>query len=236
MLRKIVDGTLFPGACLLCGLRSGVNNICRGCRGDLPWIRHPCRRCGAPLPPAYGGTACAKCRVVLVAIERIRTALVYEYPVDQLVTRAKFQSRADCARALGELMAICLRAARIRGALRVPDLLVPVPLHRGRLARRGFNQAGEISRPVARSLRLPVLERGCRRVVNTVEQTTLSGAARRKNIRGAFHIGADLSGARVAVVDDVLTTGGTAAELAAALRSSGAEAVEVWAVARSLRR
>jgi len=155
--------------------------------------------------------------------------------VDQLVTRAKFQSRADCALALGELMSVYLRAARIGGDLSLPDVLVPVPLHRNRLARRGFNQAEEITKPLARMLRLPVLTRGCRRLVNTAEQTALSGAARRKNIRGAFRVTTNLDGACAAIVDDVLTTGSTVAELAATLRSSGADAVQVWVVARSMR-
>lgn len=137
--------------------------------------------------------------------------------------------------ALGELMSIYLRAARLRGGLSMPDVLVPVPLHRRRLARRGFNQAEEIARPLARMLQVPVLSHGCRRVVNTVEQTALSGAARRKNICGAFRIAADLGGTDAAIVDDVLTTGSTVAELAATLRSSGAAAVQVWAVARSMR-
>jgi len=167
--------------------------------------------------------------------DRICTALVYEHPVDQLVTRAKFQSRVDCATTLGELLGIYLRAAHIRGCLSMPDVLVPVPLHRRRLARRGFNQAEEIARPLARVLRVPVLVRGGCRVVNTVEQTALSGAARRRNIRGAFRVGADLDGVNAAIIDDVLTTGSTVAELAATLRSAGADTIQVWAVARSLR-
>jgi ComF family protein len=165
-------------------------------------------------------------------VDRCRSALIYEYPVDRLITRAKFQSRAECARALGEMLSVYLRAARIGGGLALPDALLPVPLHRDRQAQRGFNQAAEIARPVSRALHLPVL-RGCTRIVNTIEQTTLTGAARRANIRGAFRVTADLRGARIAIVDDVLTTGSTATELATRLRAAGAASVEVWAVARS---
>jgi ComF family protein len=227
---------LFPRACRLCGLPAGRGNVCAGCRGDLPWIRAPCRSCGAPLPDAARGDACGECRVAAGVVDRIRTALVYEYPVDQLVSGMKFRSRADDALALGELLAVYLRAARLCGALRVPDLLAPVPLHHARLARRGFNQSAEIARPLARMLQASVLTRGCRRVFNTVEQTTLSGAARRANVRGAFRVTHDLRGATVAVVDDVLTTGSTSLEFAAVLRAAGAIAVEIWTVARSLPR
>lgn len=225
---------------MLCGLGSGRRNVCRGCRADLPWLSHACRRCGAPLPPAADGYACAACSVATGAAERILTALAYEYPVDRLVTLAKFQARQDCARALGDLLADYLRAARARGELEIPDVVMPVPLHRRRLARRGYNQAEEIAMPVAEMLQLPLAHRVCRRRVDTAAQTSLTGAARRKNVRGAFRIDvsvadASIANASIAIVDDVLTTGSTVGELAAALRAGGAAAVQVWAVARSVR-
>lgn len=226
---------LLPARCLLCGLWAGPRNICGGCRRDLPWIRRPCDRCGAPLPADSPGSTCEHCRVRVDGACRIRTALIYEYPVDRLVTRAKFQSRAECAVALGELLGVRLRAAGIGGRLTPPDLLVPVPLHRRRLARRGFNQAAEIAAPIARMLGVPVMERGCRRVIDTIEQTTLSAAARRANLHGAFRVDQCIGGMRAAIVDDVLTTGTTVAELANALLDSGAAQVEVWTAARAYR-
>ncbi len=226
---------LFSCDCLLCGLRARGGNICAGCRADLPWIRRPCQRCGAPRPADWTDGVCARCQPPLVGVDRCRSALIYEYPVNRLITRAKFQSRPECARALGEMLNVYLRAARIGGSLVLPDVLVPVPLHRDRQARRGFNQAVEVARPIARALHLPVLQHGCRRIINTIEQTALTGSARRANIRGAFRVTADLTGARIAIVDDVLTTGSTAIELATTLRSSGAASVEVWAVARAAR-
>jgi len=231
---------LFSCDCLLCGLPARSGNICAGCRADLPWIRRPCQRCGAPRPAERANDECAPdectiCRPRLNGVYRCRSALIYEYPVDRLITRAKFQSRPECARALGEMLNVYLRAARIGGSLALPDVLVPVPLHRDRQARRGFNQAVEVAGPIARAWRLPVMQRGCMRIVNTIAQTALTGSARRANIRGAFRVTADLTGASIAIVDDVLTTGSTAIELATTLRSSGAASVEVWTVARAAR-
>jgi ComF family protein len=163
----------------------------------------------------------------------MRTALHYRYPVDTLVTRAKFRSRAECALALGEVLGVYLRSATIRGELVMPDVMMPVPLHRARLIRRGFNQAEEIARPLSKQFGRRLLPRGCRRALNTIEQTTLDGDARRKNIRGAFEVSADVDGMRVAIVDDVVTTGSTVVELARALRGRGAAHVEVWAATRS---
>jgi ComF family protein len=190
------------------------------------------------MPSAADGHACATCSVTsrsTGAAERILTALAYEYPVDRLVTLAKFQARQDCARALGDLLADYLRAARARGELAMPDVVIPVPLHRRRLARRGYNQAEEIAMPVAKMLRVPLARRVCRRRVDTAEQTSLTGAARRRNVRGAFGIDVSVANVSVAIVDDVLTTGSTVGELAAALRAADAAAVQVWAVARSVR-
>jgi ComF family protein len=183
---------------------------------------------------------CANCDVAAGPAARILTALAYEYPVDRLVALAKFKARQDCASALGDLLADYLRAAKARGELSMPNMLIPVPLHRRRLARRGYNQAEEIAIPVAKVLRVPVARRVCRRRVDTAEQTSLTGAARRRNVRGAFVVAESMArvsigGSSLAIVDDVLTTGSTVGELAAALRAAGAAAVQVWAVARSVR-
>lgn len=177
------------------------------CAGDLPWL--------APPLPGRGFFA----------------ALAYEYPVDRLVQGAKFHRRLHQARALGELLGMAL-AARPRPQP-VPELLVPVPLHARRLAERGYNQALEIARPVAERLGLVLAPSLARRVVATAAQTGLSRAARRRNLRGAFVAGG-CAGRRVAIVDDVITTGSTAAALLRALRRAGAAQVEVWAVARRL--
>lgn len=189
--------------------------------------------CGAPLPGEAGGAACARCAVDDAAIVQVRTALIYEYPVDQLVTQAKFVPSPECARALGELLAMYLRAARLRGGLALPDAVVPVPLHPRRLARRGFNQAEEIAIPIVRAFGLPLWRGACRRIVNTRAQTALSAGARRRNLGGAFEAGAGLGGRSVALVDDVLTTGSTVRAAARALRGAGVNSVEAWTVARS---
>lgn len=232
---------LFPRCCVLCGLAAGRWSLCAGCRADLPWIRTPCVRCGGPLAgtdaaPAGAADVCNHCAISWTAVDRAWSALVYEYPVDRLVTQAKFQARAECASVLGESLGIYLRRLRNLGILAAPDWILPVPLHPSRLATRGFNQALEIAQPVSRCLRIPIRVSGCARVRNTVEQTALTGTARRRNLRGAFRVSAGLSGQHIAIVDDVLTTGSTVEALAAALREGGAASVQVWSVARTVRR
>ena len=119
--------------------------------------------------------------------------------------------------------------------LDVPDLIIPVPLHRWRLARRGFNQALEIALPVAAGLGLPLRPDICRRIRHTREQTALTGVARYQNMRDAFRATTGLSGRHIAIVDDVVTTGSTVAATARALQSAGASKIQVWSVARTHR-
>jgi ComF family protein len=238
MARLKVDGllaALIPKQCILCRQPSGAVNCCHDCREDLPWIHPACRRCGAPVSPELPGLTCAVCQLPLRTIERVSSALVYEYPVDSLITRAKFQARMDAARTLGELLAEYLLRQMAQGMLDPPDYILPVPLHRKRLARRGFNQALEIAGPVAERLGLSVRPGICHRTRHTLEQTTLAGGARLRNTRDAFRARGDLSGCHIAIIDDVVTTGSTVAAIAEALRAKRADRIQVWTTARAYR-
>jgi len=163
----------------------------------------------------------------------MRSALVYEYPLDQIIAGAKFHQRLDFAAALGELLGICLCGPVGLSSAERPEVIVPVPLHRRRLAARGFNQAAEIAQPVSRRLGLPLRPDACVRVRHTIEQSSLTGRARRRNLVGAFIAGNELAGLRVAIIDDVLTTGSTVRAVAAAVLAAGAADVQVWTVART---
>jgi ComF family protein len=202
---------LIPRRCVLCHEASRELSVCAACREDLPWLDDDSL-------PAAADT------------HRVLAALSYEYPVDRMVTAAKFHRQLHFACALGELLA----GVAEKRCAELPDLLVPVPLHRDRLARRGYNQALEIARPVAERLRLRLAPSECERCKPTAEQTGLTAAQRRRNLRGAFRARSSCAGARVAILDDVITTGSTAAAVAHAFRQAGAAHVEVWAVARTL--
>jgi len=154
---------------------------------------------------------------------------VYEPPVDALIHGAKYHQRLGDARSLGVLLAEYVAA--VGGEL--PPLIVPVPLHRQRLRERGYNQALEIARPLARSLGLRLDPGCCIRTRPTSPQAGLGGRARRRNIAGAFTVVRVPQAAHVAIVDDVMTTGGTVAEMAAALTGSGIGRVDVWVCARA---
>ncbi len=115
----------------------------------------------------------------------------------------------------------------------LPDLLVAAPLAPRRLRKRGFNQAVEIGRKVGSRLSLRFDAGACVKRVDTVQQTELDGAERRRNLRGAFAVRGDVRGLHVAVIDDVMTTGTTMNELARTLLAAGASQVDAWVVART---
>ncbi|MCK6410790.1 MAG: ComF family protein, partial [Thauera sp.] len=152
-------------------------------------------------------------------------ALDYGFPVDQLIQALKYGHRLSTSRLFVDLMA----AAPVPEA----DIVLPMPLHPARLRERGFNQAAELARPLAQRWGLPVLLDGVMRDLDTTPQASLPWKERVANIRGAFRVTAPLAGKRVVVVDDVMTTGATLAELARALKAAGALRVENRVVART---
>ncbi len=220
---------LLPPRCLLCGGRGdGARDLCSACAAALPGLGHACPLCALPLPGAASGLPCGRCRE-RPPYAATRAAYAYAPPLDRLVQEFKFAGRLGHARLLGELLAGHLETSGVPR----PEMLLPVPLHPRRLRTRGYNQALELARPVARRLGVPLRARAGWRLRDTAAQSGLDAKARRRNVRGAFAVDGAVAGRRVAVIDDVVTTGHTVRELARALVAAGAERVEVWCLARA---
>ena len=223
-------GRGWPTTCAVCR-GWDVARLCRDCVARFAAPRPRCTRCAIELP---GGAAlCGACLREPPPFERAVAAVPYEHPWDGLVSALKFHAALELAPLLAERLAAAVEAA---GAAH-PDLLLPVPLGPARLRERGYNQAWEIARRVARRLKLGASARLLLRVRDTPQQLALPRARRAGNVRGAFMLeprrAAELRGREVALVDDVLTTGATAAEAAAVLLRAGAARVQVWVVART---
>ncbi len=217
----------FRKRCLLCGAASD-GNMCPSCLGSLPQLPlHLCKVCALP---AAESLVCGKCLANPPAFDRTIASLSYAFPVDALVHSLKYQRNLSIAPVLADLL-----VTRIDG-IALPDFIVPMPLHSARVRERGFNQTLEIARRVAKVTGIALLPAACRRIKNTPSQTGLPWKEREQNIKGAFMCEADLAGKRIAILDDVMTTGATLNELAKILRKSGATHVDGWVVARTLPR
>ena len=217
------------GSCSLCAdrTREGLD-LCRQCRSELPTNSSACRLCAHPLP-AGAAPICGSCLHRPPPFSAFAPFL-YAQPLDRLIIELKFQGRLYLGRTLGMLLADAVASQ----APAMPDLLVPVPLHPARLRERGYNQAVELARPVGRRLGLPVAD-AARRTRATPGQAGLSAKERRRNVRGSFEAVAPnrLKGKRVAIVDDVFTTGATATEMANCLKRAGAASILIWTLART---
>jgi ComF family protein len=228
--KRWLRSTQFPVHCRLCATRTGTAvSLCPDCLADLPWLKTACRQCGCGLPAGDNRLLCGSCQQQAPPFDATTAILQYRPPVDYLVQRLKFSGELAIAPILSRLLAGHLSPRQAR----LPDLLIPVPLHPLRLRVRGFNQATELARPLGRILGIAVNTRMCRRIRNTEPQSLLPVTSRRDNLRGAFRVDRATRAGHIAIVDDVMTSGHTAGELARALKCAGAERLEVWVIARA---
>lgn len=222
---RAITSVLLPPVCCLCGAAGQRPDLdlCDVCTTFLP-LNDPMT--GAPLEehadlrktaPGSGTT-----------LVRLLVPFHYLYPVDHMIRALKFRGERVYARVLGAFLAQAYQAMHHPA----PDVLIPIPLHRQRYRERGFNQAQEIARFAAARLGLPIDTRSLVRSTATAEQSGLTLAERKRNVRGAFRVVGHIRAQRVALVDDVLTTGSTALAAATALLQAGVREVELWATAR----
>ena len=214
---------LFGGSCFLCRGRASAT-LCAECDADLPRLpkareRRLCPRCALDSP---GGAVCGRCLAEAPRYDATVAALAYRFPADALVHALKFRGELALAPLLAALLAERVATDEV-------DCLVPVPLSAERLRSRGYNQAVEIGRHLGARLELDA----CERRRDAPPQAGLDREARRRNVCGAFECRRSFAGARVAVVDDVMTTGATLDALAAALKDAGALQVVNWVVCRT---
>ncbi len=195
---------------------------------DLPWIGRRCGLCSRPVATQLpDGVSCAACQLDPPLFTTVTTPLLYTFPVDAAIKAMKFKRRLHYLPAFTEIL-----AASLPDVPEDIDALLPVPLHWHRQLRRGFNQAAELCKPIAKRLGVPTL-RGVLRVRPTPYQSGLDARARQRNLRLAFAVRGDITARHVLIIDDVITTGETCRQLARVLFDAGVEKVSVLAIARA---
>lgn len=231
---KVLD-LLYPPSCLSCRAAVGApRSLCPACWTQVRFIERPyCERLGTPFAQDLGpGLLSPEAMADPPVWNRARAVCAFdEGPARRIVYRFKYRDRMDVARPAGLWMA---RAGA--ELLEEADLLVPVPLHRTRFAARRFNQAMALAESVSRACGVPADPAALERVKPTPPQVGLSRVQRAVNLQGAFRVPDEakprVSGARVVLVDDVLTTGATTNAAARVLLRAGAANVDVLTFAR----
>lgn len=242
-------GAALPRTCLLCGLSCGTMPhapICAACDAAY-WneSRLRCTVCALPLPglrarrPAHlrapGGFRCATCARVPPPFDATLALADYRPPLERLALGLKFRARLAVAREFGERLArLAIDDPACDPACAPPlDLLAPMPLAHARLVARGFNQAWEMTRPLARALGVAAAPTLMRRVADTAPQSRLDRSARRRNVASAFRVTMPVHGLHIGLVDDVMTSGATLEAAARALKAAGARRVTNFVALRT---
>jgi ComF family protein len=227
---------LFPTGCLACGQPVGQGAggvmLCRGCRAEVNLLGRPlCSCCGHPFQATTGTDhLCGLCLTGHYHFTRARALVRYQPPLTTIISRFKYHGQTNCLKSFRAIR----RQVRSLDDLLPPELIIPVPLHRERLRNRGFNQALLLARAFypdqRRLIDFTILERHR----HTEPQTSLSGQARRGNLKNAFRVtdGEKVAGKMIVLVDDVFTTGTTVNECAKVLKMAGAGEVQVLTLAR----
>lgn len=226
---------LFPPICILCSHPSTqLQDLCQRCRNDLPILPQSCPRCANSFamdtPPEL---ICGHCITRPPPFDATYALYPYKAPITKLIMELKFNQRLINARILGENIAHVAKNVWYINK-RLPDMIIPVPLHPQRLKERGFNQAVELAKPIANLLALPMNITSCLRIKHTAAQAMLPAEDRTKNMKNAFLIKDDFTNQHLAVLDDVITTGQTITELCLALKKAGANRIDVWCCAKAL--
>ena len=225
---QIISAIVFKQNCILCAQNiyttSSIHAVCRPCLNDLPW--HPqtsCPQCGL----SSSGQLCGSCISSPPDFDATKAVFLYAYPVDAMMVRYKYGNRLNLGNTFGEFLQKKISLANI-------DVIVPMPMHPTRLKERGFNQSLEIAKVLTKNAHEKLDYKSVIRQTLTPPQASLPLKERVKNIKGAFKIVGNLAGKRIAIVDDVMTTGASLNELAKTLKKAGATHVECWVIARTL--
>lgn len=224
---KKLSAWLLPYTCILCRNPSDtLQDLCLPCKNELPYLLFACPHCAKP---SAQNTPCLSCSNA--PYDRTHALFLYEVPATTLIMNLKFGHALMNARILGELFLEKIQSDWYRDKP-LPEAIIPMPMHPKRLQERGYNQAIEIARPIAKTLHLPLELTACQRLKHTAAQATLQAEQRGQNIKNAFGIIKKLSYRHVAVIDDVITTGQTMTEFCRILKQAGVQTIDAWCCAR----
>ncbi len=231
LILKKTAQIIYPNVCLQCGAE-GENRIdlCQRCYQSLPWIKFYCQKCALPLTSS-DAKICGACNKKNYYFDQTVAPFQFEGFIRDAVYQFKFKQKLNQGKLLARLF---IRSIENR-EYTVPDIIIPVPLHKKRLRKRGYNQALEIARIISKKLNCDLSYKDIYRNRDTGVQMELPAKQRYKNVKNAFSLtksSIDFKNKHVCIIDDVMTTGNTVNEAAKCLKKAGAKKVDVWCIAR----
>ncbi len=227
---NIIQDYAFSPTCILCG-KPGFDSqdICQPCMIELKRNTECCYQCAERFESSHKiPQLCGQCIRTSPAFDETHAPYCYQGPMRYLISSLKFNRQFKNARLLGYLL-----AQQLAQTVELPELIIPVPLHKTRFRERGFNQSIEIAKNLSRLINIPIDTKHLSRTRDTPHQIDLPARMRQKNIKNAFQINKSLSAKHVAILDDVMTTGSTVNEIATILKKHGIEKVDIWVCARA---
>jgi ComF family protein len=199
---------------------------CAACDASLPYLNEP--HCSICALPTLQGEVCGRCLSHPPIFTHTEVIFGYAFPLDKLIQSMKYGEQLVLANAFAKKLAQRIEKNNL------PDFIIPMPLHPARLKERGFNQSLLLAEKVSRELNMKLLPHACQRLRDTPSQSSLKWKERDKNVNGAFSCNVDLTEKRIALVDDVMTTGASLNALAKVIKKAGATHIETWIIARTL--
>lgn len=225
--------SLVPKHCIFCLEKTHSHaDLCSNCTASLTLNTHCCQQCAAPMEHTISQDIllCGDCLSHKVHYDRVFSPFLYSQEMAYLIKKLKYQHKIHYANTLSQLF---INKINIIKNFRIPQALIPIPMHSKRLSARGFNQALELGRSLASYYQLPLNYSSFIRQRHTDLQAEMSAARRQKNIQHAFLLKKPIQYSHIAIIDDVMTTGSTVNEAARVLKKSGIKQVDIWAIARA---
>ncbi len=212
--------------------------LCHFCHQRLPLTKHSCFSCGLPLASNVSDSQpldgqqliCGSCLTESPAFDQTVSAFHYEYPINHFISQLKYSAQLQYLDLLADYLLAAITKSYQHQDL--PERLVPVPLHKSKIAQRGFNQSRLLAQRLTKPLSTPVIKNGIYRIKKTLAQSGLDSSQRKNNIKGAFKINTHIP-KHVAIIDDVVTTAMTVTELTQQLKLAGAQKIDIWCLARA---
>jgi ComF family protein len=228
---NIIQYSLFPPSCIFCSKKpESFIDLCNACQKGLLALDTQCIYCAQALEiQATKQQICGRCQKAPPAFDTVYAPHQHQGEVRYLINQLKFEKSYKNSRLLGLLLSEFLLTEKVL----LPDIIIPVPLHSERYRQRGYNQTLEIAKVTSKELHIPIDYKSCIRIQNTPHQISLSLKQRHQNIKGAFTVKQPMVAKHIAILDDVMTTGATANELAKMLKSAGAKQVDIWVSTRA---